>query len=249
MSILEWFGTMTFPHVTEAMKRRFTEAQPFSYITMDEFIRPDKLEEIHKEIKNMTEDNWLSHQDPMANEMIFQKKKMGLNKPEWLPSKAANIMHLFNSQRMLHYLEELTGITDLIADPDFTGGGLHRTKTGGKLSVHADFNIHPHTGLHRRLNVLLYLNKDWNSVEWKGDLELWSKDMKECVKRISPDFNRIVIFRITDDAYHGHPEELTCPDNVDRLSFAFYYYTKDRPEHEKAPFHWADWQPRPETGF
>ena len=73
--------------------------------------------------------------------------------------------------------------------------------------------------------------------------------MTKCVKEIEPIFNRVVIFRITDDGYHGHPEEWNAPEGDYRLSLAFYYYTKERPENEISKFHWADWKYRPGKGW
>jgi Rps23 Pro-64 3,4-dihydroxylase Tpa1-like proline 4-hydroxylase len=152
----------------------------------------------------------------------------------------------FSSFEFISFLENLTGIPNLIPDPSLLGGGIHRIDKGGKLSIHADFNIHPHTNLHRRLNLLLYLNKNYQD-EFQGKLELWNKDMSQCVQKISPIFNRMLIFKITDDAFHGHPEEWTHDQS--RISLAFYYYTHDRPEEEKSAFHWANWQSRPNLGY
>ena len=74
-------------------------------------------------------------------------------------------------------LEELTGIKNLIADKTLYGGGLHQVERGGKLDIHADFNIHKKFKWHRRVNLILYLNKNWKP-EYNGYLELWDKDMK-----------------------------------------------------------------------
>ena len=90
------------------------------------------------------------------------------------------------------------------------------------------------------MNALLYLNSNWKP-EYNGCLELWNRDMQNCCHKIEPISNRLVIFRITDDALHGSPEKWLAPDNYPRLSLAFYYYTDDRPEHEKNNFHWAMW--------
>jgi Rps23 Pro-64 3,4-dihydroxylase Tpa1-like proline 4-hydroxylase len=152
-----------------------------------------------------------------------------------------NLLNFLNSKEVLTYLEELTGIPDLIADPGLYGGGVHRILSGGKLSVHADYNFHPVTKLHRRVNLLLYLNKDWKE-EWGGDLQLWNKDMSMCVKKILPIFNRAVIFNITSEAYHGHPGPLKSPEGIDRLSFALYYFTKERPIEELTDPHMAVWK-------
>jgi hypothetical protein len=152
-------------------------------------------------------------------------------------------MELFDSDEMIRFIEEITQINGLQSDDTLLGGGIHRTNTDGRLAIHSDFNIHPVKGKHRRINALLYLNSNW-MPEYNGSLELWSKDMMKCCHKIDPIINRLVIFRITDDAHHGHPEFWKAPLNYPRLSFAFYYYTDDRPENEKAGFHWALWHRR-----
>jgi Rps23 Pro-64 3,4-dihydroxylase Tpa1-like proline 4-hydroxylase len=121
-------------------------------------------------------------------------------------------------------LSRLTGIEKLISDPYYTGGGLNCTKRDGLLDVHADGNWHHAMGVHRRLNVILYLNKDWNS-NWGGALELWDDSLSECVKSIDPVGNRLVIFETHDRTFHGHPNPLSCPPDESRKSLILYYYT------------------------
>jgi hypothetical protein len=102
---------------------------------------------------------------------------------------------------------------------------------GGLLKVHADFNIHHRTNLDRRLNVIVYLNKDWKE-EYGGFFELWNENMSEAVVRLLPLFNRMAIFSTTSTSYHGHPDPLTCPEDRSRKSLALYYYTNGRPQNE-----------------
>ena len=83
----------------------------------------------------------------------------------------------------------------------------------------------------RRLNILIYLNKNWKK-EYGGDLELWDKEMKNCKKKISPNFNKMVIFSTNDYSYHGHPEPVNCPVDFSRKSLALYYFSKGRPSYE-----------------
>ena len=85
--------------------------------------------------------------------------------------------------------------------------------------------------LDRRVNVLIYLNKNWKE-EYGGQLELWDKDMKKCKKKIVPIFNKMVIFSTNDFSNHGHPNPVTCPDNHSRKSIALYYFSKGRPLEE-----------------
>ncbi len=105
---------------------------------------------------------------------------------------------------------------------------------GGLLKIHADFNKHPVTQLDRRLNVLVYLNKDWEEA-YGGHFELWDKNMEKAEVRILPIFNRMAVFSTTSYSYHGHPDPLTCPADRSRKSIALYYYTNGRPAEEIDP--------------
>jgi hypothetical protein len=99
------------------------------------------------------------------------------------------------------------------------------------LKIHSDFNEHPRLKLDRRLNLLLYLNREWQE-EWGGHLELWDRDMTECRRKILPIFGRCVVFATTDFANHGHPDPLNCPEGETRKSLALYYYSNGRPREE-----------------
>jgi hypothetical protein len=139
----------------------------------------------------------------------------------------------------------LTGIQGLVPDPHLWGGGLHQILPGGKLAVHADFNKYPHFKLDRRLNVLVYLNRDWQE-QWGGQLELWNRDMTRCEQRILPLFNRMVCFSTTDSSFHGHPDPLRCPADRTRRSLALYYYSNGRPAEEIGRPHTTLFQYRPD---
>ena len=38
--------------------------------------------------------------------------------------------------------------------------------------------------------------------------------MTACEQKIRPSFNSMVIFKTDDFSYHGHPDPLTCPENI-----------------------------------
>ncbi|XOJ73951.1 2OG-Fe(II) oxygenase [Candidatus Pelagibacter sp. Uisw_114] len=97
------------------------------------------------------------------------------------------------SIKFLNWLKSFTGEEIILPDPELVGGGIHSTVKGGFLKIHADFNWNKRLKLYRKLNLLIYLNKKWND-EWGGDLELWSKDVKTCEKKIIPIFNKTCNF-------------------------------------------------------
>ena len=195
---------------------RYRSAAPFPHIVLDDFVSADLLRRVQTE--------WPSD----AHKTFFDRSQERL-KYQWgraeieTPFIRAFLAEM-NSPGVLCFLENMTGIKKLIPDPYFSGGGLHETKAGGHLSVHADFNVHSGMDLVRRVNLLIYLNEQWDE-KFGGKLELWDSDMANCVQRITPLFGRAVIFNTDADSFHGQPEPLACPPNRSRRSVALYYYT------------------------
>ena len=224
------------------------DAQPFHHIVIDNFLDSDVATEIEAELRNLPESEWHDKSTGFSHinnqpDCATQSKKVALNIRSQIPPLTNKVIDFFSSSQLMRFIEAITEIPDLQEDPFLLGGGVHKTITNGHLSVHADFNIHPQTGKHRRINALLYLNSHWKPG-YNGELELWNKDMSSVAHRIEPIKNRLVIFRITDEALHGSPNPWLAPLDYPRLSLAFYYYTDDRPDHEKKDFHWAVWHKR-----
>ena len=219
-------------------KKAYAEAEPFPHIYFDDFFDDNVVEKVLKEFPGENDIDWLKyydgHQKKLANE---NEQNIGLF--------SRHVLYSLNSSLFLKFLEELTGITNLISDPSFRGGGLHNIYRGGKLGVHADFNKHERYGLDRRLNLLLYLNKEWRE-EYGGHIELWNREMKQCVRSYLPKFNRVVIFTTTETSFHGHPKPLSCPEYMSRKSLALYYYTNGRPEEDKDDHHSTIFKLRPD---
>ena len=192
----------------------YAAAQPFPHIVIDDFLPGDVLHRVLEEFPTTP-----ARQFDRAQE----KLKSQYHPRECSPAIRALFAEL-NSQGFLRFLKALTGIRGLVPDPYFNGGGLHETQAGGKLGIHADFNVHPVMKLQRRLNLLIYLNEDWDD-EFGGKLELWDRAMTRCETSIAPVFGRAVIFDTDLDSYHGHPDPLACPPDRSRRSIATYYYT------------------------
>jgi len=219
-----------------ALHEQYKDAKPFPHLIIDDFLV--EASDISATLEETDLSNW--SYDPNVSQ--FQVNKFWNSDLNHLPENVAMALWELNQQLALDFFSELTGIPNLIADPSYLGGGVHVTMTGGKLDIHADFNIHPETGLHRRVNALLFLNEGWRP-EWNGQLELYDKDnLARPAKTVDPILNRLAVFGTTDTSFHGVPEPLACPPNRKRFSLALYYYTEDRPDEEKSPFHWASWQ-------
>lgn len=203
----------------KGLAERYSDGHPFPHIIIDDFFDPEILEQILAEFPAPNK-KWKE----FDNEREIKLATRGESR---IPNFTRQFLYNLNSETFLNFLSDLTGIKNLISDPYFEGGGLHQILPGGKLAIHADFNKHSKLKLDRKLNILIYLNKNWKE-QYGGHLELWDKSMKECRCKVMPVFNRVVIFTTQSDTYHGHPEPLACPEGMTRKSLALYYYTNDQ---------------------
>lgn len=209
----------------------FAGADPFPHRVMPDFLRTDRARELFEVFPGPD--------DAMAWDQFGAEGyevKLACADETKFPATLRQAIHQLNSGVFIRFLERLTGIEHLLPDPHLFGGGLHLTRRGGHLGIHADFNWHPGLQAHRRLNLLIYLNPDWRP-EYRGELELWDTGAKERRLSIEPLFNRAVLFATRSDTFHGHPEPWAAPDGIHRRSIAMYYYTTDRPQTEQRPPH------------
>ena len=189
---------------------------PFPYYVIEDYVQDKEfLSQILHDFKKVTvTKHWWKYDNPF-------EKKLAFDKIDEMPPALQLLFEMLNSSDTITMLEHLTGIEGLLPDPGYRGGGLHRIQPGGYLHIHEDFNIHPKLKLKRKLNLILYLNEEWER-EWGGALELWAKDMSKKEVEIWPILNRAVVFDTSDHAYHGHPDPITGPK--ERWSIAVYYY-------------------------
>ena len=231
--------------LADSCRSNYALANPFPHIVIDDFIPKDLAIQCYNQMSQ--HEDWMfdsmmgypeDERDSQVNKWWTPYDSDSKNKIESDMPAVWKCLQYFNSRPFILFLENLTGIKDLIADVDFEGGGIHKIKNGGRLELHSDYNKHPNKDIWRRINLLLYLTPNWN---YNGHLDLYEKEPLVKVKSILPTFNRAVIFNTTDDSIHGHPIPLICPDEVSRYSFALYYFSKDRPEHEKSDSKAAIW--------
>jgi Rps23 Pro-64 3,4-dihydroxylase Tpa1-like proline 4-hydroxylase len=219
--MLEFFESPSQP---SALASTYSENQPFPHIVLDNFVRNDVIGAAEAAFPPPTDTIWYRYNNPL-------EKKHAFHEVDKLPDPLRTLIRQLSSEEFCSWLSDVTGIERLIADRSYHGGGIHQTCRGGKLDIHLDYNRHPALDLERRVNLILFLNRDWNE-DWGGKLEFWNADVRHCVARIAPVFNRLVIFNTSDVSYHGHPDALDCPEDVSRKSIALYYFTPTHVDHE-----------------
>jgi Rps23 Pro-64 3,4-dihydroxylase Tpa1-like proline 4-hydroxylase len=202
-----------------ASRHEYESAKPFPHIALTGLFDRDLLRQVAAEFPQPA---------TMAGQFAGEIEGGKFTESNWSRFGPATqqLVAACNSGPFLEALTALTGIKLLISDPYLTGGGLHQSGRGARLKVHSDFNVHPFLKLTRRLNLLVYLNENWNTA-WGGNLDLWNADMSAAVVSIPPQLGQVAIFTCSDESFHGLPDPLSCPDGVYRKSVAFYYFTSD----------------------
>ncbi len=213
-------------------------AEPYPHVVIDDFLPEHYAAACARAFPTPDSQDWIHYSH-------YNSAKWGLTDITKIPAPLDALIQSLNSESFLESLSAVSGIDGLLADPALSGGGLHMTGSGGFLNVHTDFSTHPSNRTwRRRLNLLLYLNEDWDET-WGGDLELWNSDVSECVVRVAPTFNRCVIFATDERSYHGVPDRLATPPDRYRCSVALYYFTA---EDQEVGLRATNYRPRPDDG-
>lgn len=212
----------------------YQSGEPYHHICIDNFLPETIIDKVLADLAGLP--------DAEASFSRAQENLKSSYNPDRLPPFTKHLFHSFNSRHFLLFLEEMTGIPNLIPDPYFIGAGIHKTLNGGHLDIHADFNLHKQMKVERRLNVLIYLNRNWQE-DWGGSFEVWDKQMSKKMASFVPTFNRMVCFSTGSDTFHGNPEPVNHPEGEARQSIALYYYTATWDDTRKE--HTTLFKPRP----
>ena len=219
----------------------YQTARPFPHIVFDDFLEKEVVAELMRDFPGPNDHAWHRYKMPAEKDKLQSTSELAM------PQSIRAMIGAFNSSTFVGFLETLTGIQGIVPDPHLYGGGMHQTLPGGHLKMHIDYNVHTKWKLDRRLNVILYLNDDWQE-EWNGHLELWEGDretLRTRAAKIAPIANRVVVFNTTEVSWHGVPETLECPSDRSRKSLALYYYSNGRPEEERGATHSTIFRERP----
>lgn len=218
----------------DALADTFRNAQPFRHVVIDNCFAPAFCRRILDDFPRFEDRYALNEMGEVSG------KAVRMNVREISTAFSEFDLYLQTSE-FLNFVSAVTGIPNLLYDADYIGGGTHENRDGQGLDAHVDFNYHPKTKTHRRLNLILYLNHEWDA-SWGGALELhsdpWNPKASQ-TRQVLPLFNRAVIFETTENSWHGFSGIALPADRkaVSRKSFAIYLYTKERPSQETAAPH------------
>ena len=236
---------MIHPDVLEhaaAIQLEFEKAKPFRHVVIDNFLLTDNCESLLRDFPPFD-------QKGAKNELGLVGRKAVVEQVSRVSPFYNAFYKYINSEAFLDAMSKLTGIPDLIADKTLFGGGTHNNLSGQGLDIHIDFNVDERTMLHRRINLLIYLNKEWEAA-WGGAIELHSDPRNPTVDETTsflPLFNRALVFETNEYSWHGFRRIVLPVDkqHLSRKSFSIYLYTKDRPAEEVVAPHTTFYVPQP----
>lgn len=221
----------------------FRNAEPFPSICIDNFLDDDFAIELANSYPDFNTAGKSGYEFNTVNE----KRKIQITDPSTFPDKVRDLQSDLSSSEFLNAMETLSGIKGLVFDENYDGGGMHLTSQSGILDVHVDFNKSNKLELYRRLNILIYLNSEWNS-EWGGEIELWNRDVTRCVQRFTPRLGRCLIFATSDISFHG-VAAVNCPAGISRNSFAIYLYNRESASGSNEVEHGTIFKARPSEPY
>lgn len=211
-SVLQFFGSWT--RNIQSLQEEYSKAQPFEHIIIDDFLDPIYAEKIFQRFPDIN-NAWHEYKNPIEVKYTYDNiNDLNIN--------IKNYFYYLSHPEIIQIMQQITSITDLEYDEFLHGAGVHMHPRHGRLNIHLDYEKHPYSGKERRLNIILFMSKDWKS-EWNGANELWNNDVSRCIKKTDVKFNRAIIFKTNDISWHGLPDKILCPKNTFRKSLAYYY--------------------------
>ena len=223
----------------DELRERVRVATPFPSFCIDNFLD----EAFAERILGSFPDYGDALKIGMAFEAVNERNKVQVTDSSKFAGPVAELNRALAAPEFVEALSYVFEIPKLLPDDELVGGGMHQTGPRGLLDVHVDFNYIAERRLHRRLNILVYFNKDWGP-SWGGNIELWDKDVKACHHSYLPAFNRCVVFQTNEISYHG-VTAVKCPEGRSRKSFAAYYYTREAPAGWDGRVHSTSFRARP----
>lgn len=202
------------------IRTSYLTSKPFPFVIIDNFLNNDVAEIILSEFPNQSDERWLKYCNALEYKYVMDNL-------DHMGPETFNLFYAYCHDKIIEKIRTITDIPNLEYDPYLHGAGLHYHPRGGHLAMHLDYGIHPFSKKERRVNIIMFLNKDWIE-EYGGHLEIWSNGLKKLEHKVTPVFNRAILFRTSDESWHGVPDKILCPIGTGRKSIAIYYVSQAR---------------------
>jgi len=249
---IEWLGDgTTSQQVIDILKDFFLKIEintdlinfPYPHLYQDDILDIDFAKNLRSEILSVPDADWDRYNNPFEQKYTFRDKYN-------LPPNCKKLFKYLTSSDFVKHLSEVIKIK-LINDPTRNFWGIHKYDDGDYLDIHVDAGLHPVTKQNKQVTLGIYLSSDDWTEENGGSLEIWrgdnskDKDAKiyECVNKLLPIFNRLILFVCDDYSWHGNPDKINVKDGEHRIFLTLSYLSETYYENNKVK---AFFVPRPE---
>lgn len=212
----EWF-TNSSNKGNEQLNIQYQNNQPFSHIVIPNFLNSEYIEKIYNEFPDINTTNFYYYNNPLENKYAYDD----INN---LDTNIKNLFYYLSTKECNDRFSKLSNILDLQYDEYLHGAGCHVMTQNSRLLTHLDYEKNPLSGKQRRMNIILYLSKDWDN-DWSGETKLFDQDLN-CVVKSPVIFNTAIIFKTNEISYHGVPDKIVCPNGKLRKTIAYYYVSE-----------------------
>lgn len=224
------------------LKERFQTARPFKHLVLDDFLIPSVAEGLLAEFPVSAPSKTQQGSSSVQSESYSREEIRSVG------ASFRTIDDYISSLPFLRHISLISGIPDLQYDSSYFEAGICETRHGQEVDPHVESNLNQELTLHRRLLLIIYLNKEWEE-SWGGLLDLHSDPKapeRDETLSYSSVFNRCIVLETTEHSWFGSTQ-ICLPSHQKHLSqksFSFFLYTKDRPSQEAVPPHQAFYVPR-----
>mmetsp|Transcript_8728 Transcript_8728/g.13851 ORF Transcript_8728/g.13851 Transcript_8728/m.13851 type:complete len:260 (+) Transcript_8728:116-895(+) len=200
------------PKLLAKLRDQFLSADPFPHVEIEGFFTEEVAAAIEgnfpkpkgNSTRDWQEEGWHVYDNPIEGKLANDDVE-SMARHHTVFEK---MWRTLQSDKLVALLQKITDIEGLENDPHLHGAGLHYHPRGSRLEMHLDYSIHPVTKKERRVNLIVYMNKEWQD-QWGGHLNLWEgtlDGMTKFARKVAPHYNRAVLFRTSDISWHGMPD-------------------------------------------
>ena len=193
--------------------KKFDKKSKQKIIILKGIINKDCEEKIYKSVKNS-----LSHPTKIFkhNNKIVKYEYNDSNKFDYYLDK---LYIELNSKKFINLLKKIFSIKELYPDGNKLYSGLSVSLKNSILKEHIDFNYNNKIKKYRVINLLIYLNKNYQDKD--GGKFYYRNLNSKKRKYIKPEFNNLIIFMTNKYIPHGFTKV-----SKKRISLNLYYYSK-----------------------
>ena len=180
---------------------------PYTIWVIDDFFKEEVIEIISQNWPESDDSAWhMGHTCINGKVNVLEQGMRSISKLGLMPDEISNIAKILHSEEFTDKLGHILEIEGLIPDKAMRWSGMRTMLPDSFQLIHSDARLSPESGLRKELTILIYTQPLFNEKDHTGHLEIWNDNITQCIHKISPKYNRAIIFLNSDTSYHGVPE-------------------------------------------